>query len=97
MNARFSSSRSGLGSVLPYLVWVALAVLLFVGAGEVRNLHVIWSYDWQAPRGTSYGDFAARHYTRCSYLGWGWHLHTEYPTDGTCGWVRFVRKAEGTQ
>lgn len=77
-----------------YFVWVIVPLAAYAFYLSEGLPHVIWSYDWQQPAGASYGDFALRRYTRCTYAG-PYGLLTEYPTDGTCGWVRFVRKAEG--
>lgn len=71
-----------------FFVWLAVPVLLWIGYAAYGLPHVIWSYSWTAPNSASYGDFEARTYTRCSYLG-PFGLFTEYPNDGTCGWVRF--------
>ena len=76
-----------------YLVWIVLPVLLIGGYLAFGLPYVIWSYDWRPPGPNSYSDFSERHYTRCSYLG-PYGLITEYPRDGTCGWVRFSKSSE---
>lgn len=78
---------------LRFLVWLIVPVALF-GAYLILGLpYFIWSYDWRPTGPNSYADFSARHYTRCSYYG-PYGLITEYPADGTCGWLRFAHKAE---
>lgn len=78
-----------------FFIWLVVPVLMFGTCHQYGLPHVIWSYDWRPLGPNSFADFSSRHYTRCTYLGWGWRLHTEYPTDGTCGWLRFAHKAEG--
>ncbi len=76
---------------LRYLVWLivpvtVLAIYLIFGLP-----HLIWSYEWRPTGPSSYTDFSARHYTRCTF--WGpYGRFTEYPDNGTCGWVRFAKK-----
>lgn len=77
-----------------YFVWLIVPTLM-VGAYHLFGTpYIIWSYDWRPLGPTSYADFDQRHYTRCTFLGWGPRLHTEHPANGRCGWVRFVKRAE---
>lgn len=73
-----------------YLLWIAVPLAAYLGYAVYGLPHAIWSYDFQAP---NYSDFSARYYTRCTYLG-PYGAYTEYPTDGRCGWVRFVKTPE---
>lgn len=78
---------------LSFFVWLVVPALMF-GTYQMYGLpHVIWSYDWRATGPNSFADFSKRHYTRCTYLGWD-GLVTDYPSDGTCGWLRFAKRAE---
>lgn len=76
-----------------FFLWIVVPALMF-GTYQLYGLpHVIWSYEWRPTGPNSYANYSARHYTRCTYLG-PYGAITEYPTDGTCGWLRFAHKAE---
>lgn len=66
--------------VVPLLAWVAFNVWGLPGFA--------WSYRFNLPSGASYGDFGARHYTFCRYLGFH-GTHDYYPTNGKCPFVRW--------
>lgn len=75
-----------------YFIWLAVPLTLFAfGGGSPADIHVIWSYDWRPLGADSSTDWSQRYYTRCSFIG-RHGLVTEYPTDGKCGWLRFVPK-----
>lgn len=78
-----------------YLAWIAIPVAAYVAANVLGLPHVIWSYDW---RGTpaSYGDIAARHYTRCTYVG-PYGVITVRPIDGACDLFRLFHPQEAAQ
>lgn len=78
---------------LSYLAWLAVPTLAYGVYAAFGLPHVIWSYDWRPIGPNSYAEFDRRHYTRCAYLG-PYGLITEYPLNGTCGWIRFRAKRE---
>lgn len=94
MRQPVAQRRRRLLPMLPFFVWVPVAAALYVGTGQFTKLYFIWSYDWRGD-GRSYGDIASRWYVRCTYIGWGFHAYTEYPNNGKCGWVRFVKDGRG--
>ena len=79
---------------LSFFVWIVVPIGLWLTVALVGSPHVIFSYDWSAPRHASYGDFAARHYTRCTYVG-PYGFITEYPRHGRCDWLRFSKTPGG--
>lgn len=76
---------------LSFFVWIVVPIVLWLKVALVGSPHVIFSYDWTAPRQASYGDFEARHYVRCSFLGFHGVI-TEFPSNGKCPWVRFAKR-----
>ena len=74
-----------------YFVWVVAPVLVWLAYLTFGLPHVIWSYEWRPLGPNSFAEFSRRHYTRCTYAG-PYGVFTEYPTDGTCGLVRFKKK-----
>lgn len=76
-----------------YFAWVAVPLALLAFGGSPADIHVIWSYDWQPTGPNSSSDWSQRHYTRCTFIGRHGAI-TEYPTNGKCGWLRFVPNAE---
>ncbi|MFG1339974.1 hypothetical protein [Xanthobacter autotrophicus] len=73
-----------------YFISVIVPVGLYLLFQTAGLPHVIWSYDWRPLGPGSHRDSSRRYYIRCTYVGTTGAL-TEYPTDGTCGYVRFAR------
>ena len=82
-------------SFVRYLIWIPVAVFVVIAASQIGKVHVIWSYSWRAAPSASYGDFDARHYTRCSYISFKGTTITEHPLNGRCGWLRFGTGTRG--
>lgn len=79
---------------LGFFVWIVVPIALWLTVALVGLPHVIVSYDFTVPRRASYGDFEARHYTRCTFIGFHGVI-TEYPSNGKCDWLHFARKPGG--
>ncbi|MBN8520825.1 MAG: hypothetical protein J0L77_02865 [Alphaproteobacteria bacterium] len=79
---------------LSFFLWIVVPIGLCLTVALGGSPHVIFSYDWSTPRHASYGDFEARHYTRCTFIGF-YGVITEYPSNGKCDWLRFAKKPGG--
>ena len=52
--------------------------------------HVIWEYSFR-DNGARYDPFAPKHYTSCTYLGWGLRTMRVPDKGGSCPLVRFFK------
>ena len=73
-----------------FFYWLIPTIILIMAYLTYGTPYVIWSYDWRN-NGLGYSQIDQRYYTRCSYLGRK-GLVTEYPTNGTCDWLRFPER-----
>lgn len=73
-----------------YFVWLVVPLALFAIVRGAGLPHVIWSYEWRGPNGSS--GWSQRYYIRCTFIG-PHGVFTEYPANGKCAWVRFRRAA----
>lgn len=73
---------------LALLLWLALPLAGYGVYQLYGTPHMIWSYRF-VDNGDPHNPYLARHYTSCTYLGWGPQMITRPAVDGRCPWVRF--------
>ena len=78
--------------VLAFSLWLALPLAGFAIYHSYGTPHVLWSYSFRA-NGAQYDLSVPRHYTSCTYVGWGLHTQTLPARGGTCPWVRMLRRS----
>lgn len=76
-----------------YFAWIAALALLYGAYAAYGLPHVIWSYGFQLAGTNDRWDFAARRYTRCTFVG-PYGQFTIYPGDGRCPWFVFRRSSD---
>ena len=71
-------------------LWLALPLAGYATYLAYGTPHFIWSYTfWD--NGDQYNPYADRHYTSCTYFGWGWETVTVPAIEARCPWVRLFK------
>lgn len=74
-------------------LWLALPLAGYATYLTYGTPHMIWSYRFN-DNGDQYNPYADRHYTSCTYFGWGWETVTVPAVDARCPWVRLFKGAD---
>ena len=61
--------------ILALFLWLAVPVAGYAIYSKHGTPHVIWEYEFR-PNGDPFNPYAFRHYTSCTYIGWGLRAHT---------------------
>jgi hypothetical protein len=76
-------------------LWLALPLAGYLTYVTHGTPHMIWSYEFH-DNGSRYDLTVPRHYTSCTYVGWGWKTVTASAVGARCPWVRlFKSEAHG--
>lgn len=73
-----------------YFLWLIVPAGLLAATYLIGTPHLRWSYRF-IDQGQGLDPFAARHYTRCTYLGWERHFTIHHPPGGHCPLIRFAK------
>lgn len=73
-------------------LWLALPMAGYAAYQTYGTPHMIWSYEFLA-NGDRFNPYAHRHYTSCTYVGWGWNTVTTPAQSARCPWVRLLKRA----
>ncbi len=74
-----------------YFIWIFIPAGLWLAYITYGMPHMIWSYSWRDD-GQGFDPFAARYYTRCTYVG-PYGNQTVFPQNGHCPFLHFEKQA----
>ncbi len=74
------------------LLWLLLPFAGYLTYLTYGTPHMIWSYKF-LDNGDQYNPYIQRHYTSCTYVGWGWNTVTAPAVSARCPWVRLFKGA----
>lgn len=76
-----------------YLLWVPIVAAAYAGYATFGTPHLIWSYSFELHGSNDRWDYAARHYTSCTFVGMT-GVFARNAIDGRCHWIAFRRDDE---
>lgn len=79
--------------VLVFSLWLALPLAGYGVYNAYGAPHLLWSTTFKA-NGSRYDLSVPRHYTSCTYVGWGPRTVTVPPRKAKCPWVRMFKDAD---
>ena len=75
---------------LSYLIWIPVLGVLWWSYASLGLPHLIWSYQYQLAGTHDRWDYAARRYTRCTFIG-PTGPFTRQASNQRCPWIAFRR------
>lgn len=76
--------------IFALFLWLALPMAGYAIYSHYGMPHLIWGYEFRS-NGDPYDSYADRHYTSCTYFGWGLRTLTVPARDAKCPWVRMFK------
>lgn len=74
-------------------LWLAFPIAGYATYHTHGTPHALWSFRFM-PNGDPSNPLANRHYTSCTYIGWGMVNVTTPAESGRCPWVRLFKQAD---